>query len=48
MSYMCVMSTSLYGGKECDDCGRCEHRYDDWYRDYDKDEEYQEEEEEEE
>lgn len=28
MSYMCVLSTSLYGGKECDDCGKCEHRYD--------------------
>lgn len=28
MSYMCVMSTSLYNSKECDGCGKCEHRYD--------------------
>lgn len=40
MSYMCVMSTSLYNSKECDGCGKCEHRYDDWDRDYDEDDEY--------
>ena len=40
MSYMCVMSTSLYGCKECDDCGKCEHRYDEWDEPYDEDEEY--------
>lgn len=38
MSYMCVLSTSLYGAKECDDCGKCEHRYDE--EPYDEDEEY--------
>ena len=43
MSYMCVLSTSLYGGKECDDCGKCEHRYDE--PDY-LDDDYEEEEEE--
>lgn len=41
MAYMCVMSTSLYGGKECDGCGKCEHRYEDkWdYEDW-RDDEY--------
>ena len=43
MSYMCVLSTSLYGGKECDGCGKCEHRYDE--PDY-LDDDYEEEEEE--
>ena len=44
MSYMCVKSTSLYFGKECDGCGECELDnyepdclYDDWRdRDIDK------------
>ena len=43
MSYMCVMSTSLYNSKECDGCGKCEHRYDE--PDY-LDDDYEEEEEE--
>ena len=43
MSYMCVMSTSLYGCKECDGCGKCEHRYDE--PDY-LDDDYEEEDEE--
>lgn len=45
MSYMCVLSTSLYGGKECDDCGKCEHRYDE--PEYDEDEYFYEEDEDE-
>ena len=41
MASMCVMSTSLYNSKMCDGCGKCEHRYDDWDRDYDEDESWE-------
>ena len=41
MSYVCVLATSLFTGKECDDWGRCEDRYDEWDAPYDEDEEYE-------